>query len=215
MDSQIERNSAILKKYIPAAAVDLVAHWIVDLDFKLKITKERTSKLGDYRPPHSGLNHQITINYNLNTYSFFVTLIHEIAHLTTWNKYRNSVSPHGEEWKAEFRRMMLPFLNEVIFPEDVLHAVKKYLQNPAAASCSDAQLLRTLKRYDKQDENNQLIFLEKLPFNSVFRYNEDRLFVKGQKIRTRFRCKEISTGSIYLFNALAEVEAFQNKETGT
>ncbi len=207
---QVSRNAAVLKKYIPAPSVYLIANWISELDFKLKIKKERSSKLGDYRPPHAGSNHQITINYNLNPYSFLVTLVHEIAHLCTWNKYKNTVNPHGSEWKTEFRRMMAPFLNEVVFPEDVLLALKKYMQNPAAASCSDAQLLRVLKRYDKKEGDSGLVFLESLPYNTVFIHNETRLFIKGEKIRTRFRCKELSTGSIYLFHQLAEVGIFRS-----
>ncbi|HWY33961.1 MAG TPA: SprT-like domain-containing protein, partial [Nitrosopumilaceae archaeon] len=141
--SQIERNSQILSKYIPSPAVNLIAHWIVDYDIKLKIKKERNTKLGDYRPPHKGLNHQITINFNLNPYSFLVTLVHEIAHLTNWNKYQNRVDPHGTEWKAEFRRMMMPFLNEIVFPSDVLQALEKHMGDPAASSCSDLRLMRT------------------------------------------------------------------------
>ncbi|MFL5754229.1 MAG: SprT-like domain-containing protein [Bacteroidia bacterium] len=209
---QLERNSNILRKYIPAAAVDLVAHWIIDLDFKLKITKERSTKLGDYRSPVNGSNHQITINHNLNTYSFLVTLVHEIAHLTAWNKYRNSIAPHGLEWKAEFKRMMLPFLNEVIFPEDVLNALKRHMQNPAATECSDPNLTAVLRRYDKKDGNNKLVPLQSIPFNTVFRFNENRLFLKGEKIRTRFKCKDIVKGHLYLFNAMAQVEIFERNE---
>ena len=207
--NQIEKNSEILKKYIPAPAVDLIAHWIIDLDFKLKIKKERSTKLGDYRAPYNGSNHQITINYNLNPYAFLVTLVHEIAHLTTFNKYKNTINPHGSEWKNEFKRMMLPFLNEVIFPEDILLALKRYMHNPAAASCSDTHLLRALKKHDKAEGTEDLIFLEKIPHNMVFLYNDNRLFVKAEKVRTRFRCKEVSTGKIYLFHPLTEVELFQ------
>ncbi len=209
-EQQILRNSEILKKYIPEFAVPQIAYWIIEFDFKLKITKERSSKLGDYTSPQNGLNHVITINHNLNPYSFFVTLVHEIAHLVTYNRYRNSVLPHGEEWKQSFRELMVPFLNTENLPLDIFYALRKYLQNPAAASCSDATLMRTLKLYDTQDTNGHLILLEHLPFRSHFLYNGDRLFEKGEKLRKRFRCKEISSGAVYLFSPLAEVEAFQS-----
>ena len=62
---QLERNKEILKKYIPEKAVPLIAIWIIELDFKLKIKKERSTKLGDYRSPFNGSNHQISINFNL------------------------------------------------------------------------------------------------------------------------------------------------------
>ena len=62
--------------------------------------------------------------------------MHEIAHLHTFNKHRNTVAPHGEEWKHSFRTLMQPFLSPDHLPLDVFYALRKYLQNPAAASCS-------------------------------------------------------------------------------
>jgi len=205
---QLERNQEILKKYIPEKATPLIAHWIIDLDFKLKIKKERSTKLGDYRAPFNGSNHQITINYNLNKYSFLVTLVHEIAHLTTYNKYKHSVLPHGQEWKTEFRNLMQHFLDSEIFPVELLYALRKYLANPAASSCTDKNLYRALKLYD--EHNSGGIYLEKIPFKTVFVY-EGRLFEKGERIRTRYNCKEIKSGRIYLFNPLAEVEIFEEE----
>lgn len=206
IEQQIQRNSDILKKYIPEFVVPTIAKWIIEFDFKLKITKERSTKLGDYTSPRNGLNHTITINHNLNTYSFFVTLVHEIAHLKTYNTYKNTVMPHGQEWKQSFRELMIPFLNPDYLPLDVLYALRKYLQNPAAASCSDDTLMRTLKLYDAINQNQHLILLEHLPYLSHFMYNESRVFEKGEKLRKRYRCRELKTGSVYLFSPLAEVE---------
>lgn len=205
---QLQRNQEILKKYIPEKAAPLIAHWIIDLDFKLKIKKERSTKLGDYRAPFNGSNHQITINYNLNKYSFLVTLVHEIAHLTTYNKYKHSVLPHGQEWKSEFKNLMQHFLDSEIFPVELLYALRKYLANPAASSCTDKNLYRALKLYDENSSGG--IYLEKIPYKTVFVY-EGRLFEKGERIRTRYNCKEIKTGRIYLFNPLAEVEIFEEE----
>ncbi len=208
---QFHRNSEILRKYIPEFAVSQIAEWIIQLDFKLKITKERSTKLGDYAPPMYGknVNHTITINHNLNQYAFFVTLIHEIAHLITYNKYKNTVAPHGEEWKQSFRELMLPFLTTENLPLDVLYALRKYLLNPAAASCSDATLMRTLKLYDTQNSNEHLVLLEKLPYRSHFLFNGSRVFIKGEKLRKRYRCTELSSGTVYLFSPLAEVEIIE------
>lgn len=203
---QFQKNCEVLKKYIPEGAVETIARWIVDFDFKLKIKKERSTKLGDYSSPQNGMNHVITINHNLNKYSFLVTLVHEVAHLSTFNKFKNTVAPHGLEWKNEFKILMQPFLVTEIFPVDVLYAIRKYLQNPAASSCTDTNLLRTLKLYD---ENSQQIFLEYLPYKSVFLYNGNKVFEKGERIRKRFRCIEIATGTVYLFNPLTEVELFE------
>lgn len=204
-EQQVARNSEILKKYIPEFAVPTIAQWIIELDFKLKITKERSTKLGDYTSPHNGLNHTITINHNLNQYSFFITLVHEIAHLKTYQQYKNRVAPHGQEWKQSFRELMIPFLNTEDLPLDILYALRKYLQNPAATSCSDVTLMRTLKLYDETSHENLAVLLERLPYNSHFIFN-GRVFEKGEQLRKRFRCKEIGTQAIYLFSPLAEVE---------
>ncbi len=206
---QYQKNSEILRKYLPEKSVDLVARWIIEFDFKLKIKKERSTRLGDYTAPHNGMNHIITVNHNLNKYAFLITLVHEVAHLVTYNQHRNRVSPHGQEWKHNFKVLIQPFLNTDIFPLEVFSALRRYMSNPAASSCTDHNLLKTLKLHD---EHNGQIFLEYLPLNSVFLYNGTRVFQKGEKIRKRFRCREISSGAIYLFNALAEVEVFEANE---
>ena len=203
---QYQKNSEILKKYLPEESVGKIAEWIIHYDFKLKIKKERSTRLGDYTAPHSGLNHTITINHNLNKYAFLITLVHEIAHLVTYNQHKNSVNPHGREWKQNFQILIQPFLTLDIFPLEVFAALRKYMSNPAASSCSDLNLLRTLKLHDEQSDT---VFLEYLPINTIFLYNGSRVFQKGEKIRKRFKCKEINTGAVYLFNPLAEVELFE------
>ncbi len=203
---QYQKNSEILKKYLPEQSVTLIAQWIVEFDFKLKIKKERSTRLGDYTSPRAGANHTITINHNLNKFAFLITLVHEVAHLVTYNQHKNSVNPHGREWKQNFQQLIQPFLNTDMFPLEVFSALRKYMQNPAASSCSDVNLLRTLKLHD---DNSDTVFLEYLPLNAMFLYNGSRVFQKGERIRKRFKCKEITTGMTYLFNPLVEVEFFE------
>lgn len=204
---QYQRNSEILRKYLPEQSVGPIAEWIVKFDFKLRITKERSTRLGDYTMPHKGLNHTITVNHNLNKYSFLITLVHEVAHLVTWNQHRNTVNPHGPEWKNNFQTLIAPFMNTDIFPVDVFSALRRYMQNPAASSCSDINLLRTLKLYD---ERSDTVFLEYLPADTVFLYNGSRVFKKGERVRKRYKCQEISSGLVYLFNPLTEVQVFDD-----
>ena len=206
---QYQRNSEILKKYLPEETVMLISEWIIEFDFKLKITKERKTRLGDYTSPRGDLNHTITINYNLNKYAFLITLVHEVAHLVTFNEHKNTVNPHGTEWKRNFQKLMQPFLTPDIFPLEVFAALRKYLQNPAASSCSDIHLLRTLKLHD---EDNSTIFLEHLPIHTLFLYNGSRVFKKGERIRKRYKCIEIKSGVIFLFNPITEVEIFDAQQ---
>lgn len=203
---QYQKNSDILRKYLPEQSVPVIAEWIIQFDFKLKIKKERSTRLGDYTSPRNGLNHVITVNHNLNKFSFLITLVHEVAHLATYNQHRNTVSPHGREWKQNFQLLIRPFLTTDIFPVEVFSALRLYMQNPAASSCTDVQLLKTLKLYD---EGSDAVFLEYLPHNTVFLYNGSRVFQKGERIRKRYKCTEISSGAVYLFNPLTEVELFE------
>lgn len=199
---QLERNQSILYKYIPEKAVPAISEWIYKFDFKLRIKKSRLSKYGDYRPPVKGENHLITINYDMNKYAFLITLVHEIAHLSNWNKNRDRVKPHGEEWKTHYKMLMQQFMVPEIFPADVIAALRKYMNNPAASSCSDTNLLRVLKRYD---DRQHTVLLEDVKEGSTFAYNENRYFIKGEQVRKRFKCKELQTNRMYLFNPLTEV----------
>lgn len=199
---QVERNKEILAKYIPAKSVDLIAEWVYRYNFKLKIKKSRSTKLGDYRPPINNTNHQITINNDLNEYTFLITLIHEIAHLSNWEKHKNRVKPHGEEWKNEFKILMCNFLNEEIFAPDIIDALVNYMMDPSASSCSDLGLLRVLKKYDAR---NGFVLLEEIEINSIFKISTGRYFIKGEKIRKRYKCMEVKTNRAYLFNPLSEV----------
>lgn len=202
---QVTRNQSILAKYIPQPAIPLISDWIYQYNFKLKIKKSRQSKFGDYRPPLPGLNHQITINHDLNQFAFLITLVHEIAHLLCHERHGNRVKAHGEEWKNAYRELMRPFMRMEIFPQDVFDGIVKYMRDPAASSCSDDTLFRALKRYDKP---NDMVHLETVSNNREFIFN-NRHFIKGPKVRTRYKCVEKHTNHVYLFAALAEVKLIE------
>lgn len=200
--NQVERNQSILYKYIPEKAVPTISEWIFKFDFKLRIKKSRSTKYGDYRPPIKGENHLITINYDMNKYAFLITLVHEIAHLSNYNKNKDRVKPHGEEWKMQYKILMQQFLIPDIFPPDIITALANYMSNPAASSCSDINLLRVLKKYDVRQHT---VLLEEVPEGATFIYNKNRKFIKGEQVRKRFKCKEIPSKRDYLFNPLTEV----------
>lgn len=206
---QALRNQKVLSKYIPEKAVALISEWIYTYDFKLKIKKSRSTKLGDYRSPYKGKNHIISVNNDMNPYAFLITLVHEIAHLCNYEEHKNRVKPHGKEWKNHYKSLMNHFLGKDIFPEDVETALNNYMSNPAASSCSDINLLRVLKKYDA---NTTGVILEELPEGSTFSYNKKRHFIKGERIRKRYKCQEVGTNKVYLFNPIAEVEPLSEKD---
>jgi SprT protein len=194
---------SLLAKYLPEGTAPIIARWIDYYQCEFKISRSRSSKYGDYRAPFKDSGHRISVNYNLNSYAFLVTTVHEFAHLLTWNEHKGKAKPHGTEWKGNFKKMMRPFFDAHSFPDDIQRAIISYLQNPAASSCSDLNLFRTLRQYDKVAAD--VITVEKLPPNSIFEMKNGRVFRKELQIRKRYRCVEIKTGAVYLFNPLAEV----------
>ena len=193
----------LLAKYLPEGTAPIIGRWIDYYQCEFKISRNRSSKYGDYRAPFKDSGHRISVNFDLNPYAFLVTTVHEFAHLLTWNEHKRKAKPHGTEWKSNFKKMMRPFFDAHSFPEDVQRAIISYLQNPAASSCSDLHLFRTLKKYDEIDQD--LVTVENLPVNSLFEMKNGRVFRKELQVRKRFRCVEIKTGAVYLFNPLAEV----------
>lgn len=196
------KKDQLLAQYMPADAAPVIARWIDYFQCEFKISKSRATKLGDYRHPFKGEGHRISVNNNMNPYAFLVTTVHEFAHLLTWNEYKNKVKPHGIEWKRNFKRMMSPFIEQQVFPADVLEAIQVYLSNPSAASCTNLQLSRVLKSYDDQAKG---LHLEDIPMHTVFSSKDGRRFKKGEQLRKRYRCTSLDNGKIYLFHPLAEV----------
>lgn len=196
------KKDQLLAQYMPAVAAPIIARWIDYFQCEFKISKSRSTKLGDYRHPFKTAGHRISVNNNMNHYAFLVTTVHEFAHLLTWNDHKNKVKPHGLEWKRNFKRMMSPFLEQEVFPADVQQAIQTYLNNPSASSCTDLQLSRTLKRYNDQSKG---LHLEEIALNTVFSIKDGRRFKKGEQLRKRYRCTCLDNGHVYLFNPLAEV----------
>jgi len=197
-------KASVLSKYMPPLAAELISEWIDSYECEFRISRSRNTKLGDYRAPFKGSGHKISVNHNLNPYSFLITTVHEFAHLVTWNAWKHRIKPHGQEWKDNFRKLMLPFFDMDIFPVDVKKAIVLYLQNPAASSCTDANLFKTLKSYDTKSPDT--LSVEDIAENETFVTKNGRVFKKLNKIRTRYRCLEVKTGLLYLFSPLAEVK---------
>lgn len=192
-----------LQDFLPPHTYEPVLYFLQHYKVHLTIARERKSILGDYRHQTNGKNHRISVNGNLNPYSFLITLLHELAHLLTFDRFGNKVQSHGKEWKAIFGNLLQHFVQQKVFPEDVSNALLCSLQNPAASSCADDALLRVLKNYD--EKNDDLVFVENVPAGSLFATHDGRVFKRGEKVRKRFKCEEVSTRRLYLFSPVYEV----------
>mgnify|MGYP001066311266 FL=1 len=194
--------SKTLGKYIPQASVASVFQLITTHNIHLKIVSERVTRHGDYRKMSNG-QHQITVNSNLNSFRFLITLIHEIAHLIAFKKYGRAIKPHGIEWKRTFQQLMLPYLRPEIFPKKILPFLAIHFKNPKASSDTDVNLSLALKQYDAPNNKN---YIFEIPLGRRFRLYNGKIFKRGPRRVKRFECIEISSGKVYLFNPNAEVE---------
>ena len=189
------------ENHIPKASIPLIKKWIKELTILVKIKKSRNTKLGDFTV-NKKEEYLISINDDLNKFAFLITLTHEIAHAFVWEKYKRKVSPHGKQWKATFKELMLNFLNSDIFPDDLLRPLSKHIMSPKASTISDYNLSSALRKYD----NNKQLILSEIPDGSIFSTLSGKQFIKLNKLRKRYKCKAIDSEKIYLFNPLAVID---------
>ncbi|MDA9968452.1 SprT-like domain-containing protein [Polaribacter sp.] len=192
---------------MPEKAIPFVQFLIDEHHFTLKTVTQRQTKHGDFRQLPSG-RFQITVNNNLNKHQFLLTLVHEIAHHVTHQKF-GRVQPHGQEWKTVFQHLMLPFLRPDIYPEKILSLLAKYLQNAKASTDSDVKLSLALKG-NRAETGKYFIF--DLDFGNVFSF-KDILYKKGNKRRTRYECLNLKNKKVYLFNQNVEVKKHLSTNT--
>ncbi len=193
-----------LQSYLPQGSFEDVAYYLHHYKVHLTISRKRQSILGDYRHALENKAHRISVNGNLNKYAFLITLLHELAHLFTYEKYGHRVLAHGKEWQNEFSKILAKFLLKNVFPADIKKALLGTLQSPAASSCGDEKLLRVLHQYDEKKEG--ILLVEQVPEGGLFVIKGGRIFKRGEKIRKRYKCVEVKTGKLYLFSAVYEVQ---------
>jgi SprT protein len=163
-----------LQNFLPEGTFKPVFEYLDQFHVHLTIARERKSVLGDYRHRMDDKNHRISVNGNLNKYSFLITLLHELAHMLTFEKYGNKVMAHGKEWKLIFGQLLAQFIDHDIFPPDIKNTLLASIQNPAASSCADEALLRVLRNYDEKD--SKLLFVENMPEGSLFKTHDGKVF---------------------------------------
>jgi hypothetical protein len=190
--ARAEHPMQALAAFLPDGSFEQVVAYIQHYRVHLTITKKRKSVLGDYRHPVLGKNHRITVNGDLNKYEFLLTLLHELAHLLTFEQYRNRVEAHGAEWKACYSSLLIQFVEKGIFPDDIKAALQRSIMNPAATANGETDLLLVLRKYNTRQ--NGLIPVADIPAGRLFQTENGRVFMKGLLRRKRFECVEVKSG---------------------
>ena len=216
MMSPEERYRKILSNHLPAEALD----WVYDYLFRHKvhfhITRERSTKLGDYRrpcPDHTF--HEISVNGDLNPYFFLWVFLHEAAHLETYLKYAShlspftshlSPSPHGHEWQEEYRQLLIA--NTHLFPSDLQPLLRKYTRRIPLSRPVAKQIESLLHHYDADyDPDDVPLTIDDLQPGDhfVLKQKPNLLFEALEHRRTRWLCRELKTNRQYLVNGAAQI----------
>lgn len=202
--SNEEKYRRILANHLPAEAVEWVFGYLNLHKVHFHITRERMSKLGDYRWPRPDHTfHEISVNGDLNRWFFLWVFLHEAAHLETHLKYKN-VQPHGHEWQEEYRQLLVAHAG--LFPPEVQPLLKKYTRRIPLSHPVGKQIEEALHRYDADYDPDRLT-LDRLSVGDRFRLKRkpDLLFEALEKRRTRWLCRECASLRQYLVNGSAEV----------
>lgn len=213
------RASVVFDRLLPPGTEAYVEELLARQPCVVRLSRPRRTKLGDHRPPGRGrAGHRISVNEDLNPFAFLTTLLHEIAHATTWERHERRrrsgrrVRPHGAEWRAEFAGILEPVVHMGVLPDDVNGALARSLDRPAAATCSDRELLLALGRYDRVDP--RLVRVEEIAFGGWFRLASGDVFRAGRTLRTRRQCFAAGTGTEYRVHGLARVEPVEPPVSG-
>lgn len=202
--AKTEHPLQALNQWLPEGSFEKTAFYLEQYKVHLTITRKRKSVLGDFRNATRFSNHRISVNGNLNKYEFLITLIHELAHLLTYEQYGHRISPHGIEWKKMYGSLLSSYLQHDIFPGDIKTELLQSLQKPGASSCSETDLIRILRKYDEKPDDGWL-HIENLEEGTLFETQDGKKYIKGHKLRKRFMCTHVASGANYLFNPLCEV----------
>jgi hypothetical protein len=197
-----------LAEFLPDRSFDQVAALLHRYKVHLTITRKRKSVLGDYRHAAANANHRISVNGNLNKYEFLITLLHELAHLLTFEKFGHRVEPHGKEWKQEYSSLLVQFVAQSIFPPDITRALQASIRNPAATANGETELLLALRAHNVNLRAG-FVLVDELEEGAFFETENGRIFQKLNKRRKRIACLEVKSGLTYSFSAIAEVKRYE------
>ena len=193
----------IPETYFPTGVFPLVSSLLAPYDFDIRIVKRRSTKFADFNPPVKNREIPfITINNNLNQYTFLITLLHEVAHYLVWRDGKVYAKPHGRSWKNHFTHLIQNMIDHKIFPENLLLHLEKHIQNPRATSCSDTRLFKELSVFDDEKAG---VFIDEILDGQLFQISDGQIFKKEKKMRKRIMCENIKNRKKYLFSPIFKV----------
>lgn len=206
---------------VAASAVGWVYDFLERHRVHFHITRERRSKLGDYRRPWPEPAtppaladahprhpfHEISVNGDLGPLMFLWVFIHEAAHLETHLRHRH-VQPHGHEWQEQYRQLLVGCAS--LFPDELRPLLDRYTRRVPLNRAVGRQIEATLRRLDSGgDASGSPAVLDDLQPGAAFRLRShpDRRFLALDRRRTRWLCRDLDDGRQFLVSGSAEIVA--------
>ena len=203
--------SDVLKKYFPEAAVEPVERILKENRILLIITRDRITKLGDFKACTKSQPHRISVNGNLNPYAALLVFLHEFAHLTLYELAGRVHPPHGKAWKHRYGELIRYAVSLGMFPEALKEPLHAYSFNVRASGLADPHLTKMLRKYDRTDISREWMYLDELQDQPVFQTKNGRVFEKGEKLRSRYRCTCLHSKRKYLVSGMSLVKPFSKQ----
>ncbi|MCH8546411.1 MAG: SprT-like domain-containing protein [Cryomorphaceae bacterium] len=194
------KNLDALKPFLPDNTLPLLQPLMNKYPLSIKVVNPRKRKLGDYRravPPSQV--HQITVNNNLDSVQFLITLVHELAHLHAFETYGYRIKPHGKEWKHTYASMLKPFVPYV--PTDKQAEVIDQVQKPRATTTP----VDFEERIAEQERAGG-VKLKSLPTGAVFTTHHGMRMQTIRPLRTYILCKDLGSKRLYRVHGMAVVK---------
>ncbi len=184
--------------YLPEGVIPFLKTWIADYSIHIVITRDRKTKLGDYRSKKDG-SHRISVNSTLEPELFFFVLTHEFAHLISFAKFGRRIAPHGPEWKHTYREMLLESIE--VYSDSLKPHILRYARSPKANFMASPELVAYFERTVVRDDET---YVHELRTGQVFHFRGSDYRMEG-KIKKNYLCTNLSSGRKYAFRPMAKV----------
>ena len=192
---------------IPKASLEYVKGLINCENIMFKLKNNRETKHGDFSVKKD-FSVEITINSDMNPFRFLITLLHEISHFFIYKDFGFNTKPHGCQWKSKFKELLIPVINNKVFPDDILSPLAKYAINPKASTDTDLDLSIALNKYDV----NVPSYILDLRKGDKFKASNKKNYIVVGKRRKRYECLEIDSKRLYLFSPNYKIKKILNEK---
>ena len=110
--------------------------------------------------------------------------------------------------ESKFKELLIPVINNEVFPDDILRPLAKYAVNPKASTDTDLDLSIALNKYNV----NVSSYIFDLRKGDKFKASNKKNYIVVGKRRKRYECLEIDSKKLYLFSPNYKITKILNEK---